>query len=248
MSENCHVCDDLYNFIDEPQKTHQCPSCGHIYRIPPEDNYLYHKEKYRTDDRFFRNNKEFDPDGTVNENFHRARKKIVSSRKDKIAQYLSPEYSILDIGSGAGTFVNEIRDSVKESECNEVANNLADECERLGFKVYRGDILKLEIKRTYDVVCAWHVLEHVENIEAFKNLLLELTTKYCIIEVPLLRSMDPNMHRIRNLPTPTVEDWDGHVHYFSPTSLREFFEEEFNILSFEVGAQDPAALCIMEKK
>ncbi|MBT3993007.1 MAG: hypothetical protein HOF02_03040 [Gammaproteobacteria bacterium] len=56
------------------------------------------------------------------------------------------------------------------------------------------------------------------------------------------------MHRIRNLPTPTVEDWDGHVHYFSPTSLREFFEEEFNILSFEVGAQDPAALCIMEKK
>ena len=248
MSENCHVCDDLYNFIDEAQKTLQCPSCSHIYRICPEDNHLYHQEKYRTDSRFFRATDEYNEDGSVNENFHNARNKIVTSRKEKIAQYLSPEYSLLDIGAGAGTFSQEIRDSVKEIECNEIADVLADECERLGFKTYRGDILGLDLGRTYDVVSAWHVLEHVEDIQEFRDLLVNLTTKYCIIEVPLLSSMDPNEHKIRHLHSPTLENWDGHSHYFSPASLREFFEDDFKILSFEVGVQDPAVLCIMEKR
>ena len=247
MIENCHICDDIYNVIDDTEKTFQCPSCSHIYRVCPEDNYLYHQDKYRKDARFFRGNNEFNEDGSVNENFHKARNSIVSSRREKIKNYLNTDYSLLDIGSGAGTFAHEVRTLVKEVECNEVSHVLADECERLGFKTYRGDILSLGLDRTYDVVSAWHVLEHVEDIGSFKDALLGLTTKYCIIEVPLLVSMDPTVKKVRHLHTPTVENWDGHSHYFSPDSLRQFFEDDFKILSFEVGVQDPAILCIMEK-
>ena len=60
--------------------------------------------------------------------------------------------------------------------------------------------------------------------------------------------MSPANLKVRNLETPTVENWDGHSHYFTAESLEEFFEEDFEILSIEVGVQDPAVLCIMEKR
>ncbi len=245
---NCHACGDLYNEVGYLKDTYDCPSCGHIYRLCPADNYEYHKNQYRKDNRFLRDNIEFDDDGSVNEHFHKARKSIVEARRKKIEKYLDPSYSVLDIGAGAGTFIQEIKDLVGEIECNEVADNLLAECERLGFKTYPGDILNIEFNKQYDVVSAWHVLEHVEDIQSFRDKLVQLTKKYCIIEVPLIKSMNPANLKVRNLETPTVENWDGHSHYFTAESLEEFFEEDFEILSIEVGVQDPAVLCIMEKR
>lgn len=244
----CHACGDLYNEIGSLENTHRCPSCGHIFRTCDISNYEYHKNQYRKDDRFIRDSDEFDDDGSVNDNFHKARKNIVTKRREKIEKYLDTSYSLLDVGAGAGTFINEIKDCVKEIECNEVADNLLAECKRLGFKTYPGDFLTIDFGKQYDVVTAWHVLEHVEDIGSFKEKLVQLTKKYCIIEVPLLSSMNPGNPRVRHLESPTPENWDGHSHYFTPQSLEEFFEEDFEILSMEVGVQDPAVLCIMEKR
>ena len=245
---NCHICENSYNKAERYEDTYECSLCAHVYRVSPQDNYEYHKNQYRGDKRFLRDNNEFNEDGSVNERFHTARKSIVKRRREKISKFLNKDYRVLDIGAGAGTFLREIKDYIKEGECNEVDDNLVRECERLGFYTYCGDILRLSLEKTYDVVFAWHVLEHVEDINAFKQKLFDLTTKYCIVEVPLLKSMDPTVQRVRSLNSPTVENWDGHSHYFSPQSLERLFKDDFNIISLEVGVQDPAVLCIMEKR
>ena len=51
---NCHTCGDLYNQVGYLNDTYNCPSCGHIYRTCPADNYEYHKNQYRKKQQAFR--------------------------------------------------------------------------------------------------------------------------------------------------------------------------------------------------
>ena len=103
-----------------------------------------------------------------------------------IDQYLNEKYSWLDVGAGAGTFAKHLQDKVDSIECTELDPSLINECRKLGFTTYEEDFLNLEISKKYDVVSAWHVLEHVENIESFLEKMSKLVLKHCIIEIPLL--------------------------------------------------------------
>jgi len=240
---NCHCCGSEYKNVY--QNTLKCDTCGHIHRIYPGNSVKYHQEQYRTIER--RDHAEIDAEGNVTELFHEKRKDICSKRVEMIDQYLNEKYSWLDIGAGAGTFAKHLQDKVDSIECTELDPSLISECRKLGFTTYEEDFLNLEISKKYDVVSAWHVLEHVENIESFLEKISKLVLKHCIIEIPLLISLSGE-GRKRKLVDPTIDNYDGHTHYFSKESFESIASKYFDILEITEGVQSPALLAIMEPK
>mgnify|MGYP001340253334 CR=1 FL=1 len=110
---------------------------------------------------------------------------------------------------------------------------------------YQGDFLKLQFPQTYDIVSAWHVLEHVTDIDAFLKKCASLTRGYCIIEVPTLVSLTGEGRR-RELKDPAIGLYDGHAHYFTKKSFEIIANKYFSIIEIKEGVQAPALLAIME--
>ena len=89
---------------------------------------------------------------------------LLGSVKEKIEK-------ILDVGYGNGSFLKISKTMMKECSGYDIS----------GFELPE-NIIKVEdmYKYSYDVVCFFDVLEHLENIEVIK----ELKTKYIYISVP----------------------------------------------------------------
>tara|TARA_R110002110_G_scaffold45817_4_gene139289 strand:+ start:383 stop:1123 length:741 start_codon:yes stop_codon:yes gene_type:complete len=226
---------------------YQCKSCEHIYCDYKGDIVDYHVNMYRALTGPRRDKEEIDASGQVTELFHTKREDMVAKRMSFIENILTEDYECLDIGAGAGTFAKSLAKRVKTVECTELSANLLEECKRLGFKTYDEDILTLELEKKYDIVFAWHVLEHLEDIHAFVDKVRNLTKRYVVIEVPLLTALNGQGRR-RRLKEPNLGNFDGHAHYFSHRSFRLLFEEQFEILEIKEGVQSPALFALMEVK
>jgi len=227
----CHICGDKYRNLNARTDAFQCQACDHIFRTFDNDPIEYHRDFYRKTHQ--RDNQEFNADGSVNERFHQARKKIVEKRLHILKPHLSPGDTMLDVGGGAGTFAKVVRPHIKSVEVTELDPNLITEVMRLGFVAYEDDFLTTEFRQQYDWVCAWHVLEHVEDAHSFVRKMEQLSNRYVVIEVPTARKVH--------------KEFDGHYHLFCEKSLRILLEEEgLRIKEMRKGVQKPAILAIAE--
>jgi len=209
-----------------------CTSCKHGYREFENNLIDYHKNEYRKN--FTRVRNEFDENGNVTQIFHDARKKIVEERLMIVKKYLNKNCTIVDIGSGAGTFAYTIKPFVKNIICLELDDALVKESNRLGFKTIQEDFITTNFTKTFDIVFAWHVLEHIENIHEFIKKCYKLSNEYVIIEVPTRRA--------------AKQKFDGHVHYFNENSLSRLAHlHGFKIEKIQNGVQKPAILIILKK-
>lgn len=225
LPTNCHACDFPYE--KQQPNFFVCPRCGHGFRTFDGDAIAFHAEEYRKT--FRRDPKEIDAQGRPTALFHKKRKAIVRKRAALIRKYLSPGDTCLDIGAGAGTFCREIQKRVSTIECTELDENLAEESRRLGFPTRTGDFLEMEFSGPFDIVFAWHVLEHVEDARAFVKKAASLARKYVIVEIPWKRRVP--------------EGFDGHFHYFSEPSLRLVLREP-RVVEVREGVQAPALLAV----
>lgn len=245
-SLKCHSCGSVYNQIAE--RVFQCNQCDHIYRKYNGDNLLFHEKSYRNNDtRFMRHNKEYNSDGSLNENFHTARHNIVTQRHKKILKYLDNNLTFFDIGAGAGTFLKQIKSDVAQISGNELDIKLINEMDKFCDQTIKGDFLAIDIPNSYDLVSAWHVLEHIENIDHFLNKVHSMVDKYFFVEIPTLKSYYTKT-RTRELISPTTNNWDGHVHYFSKQSLEIYLNKKFDVILMSEGVQSPAIFSIAKKK
>lgn len=233
---NCKVCNSSNNNLIQ-HKVYKCNECNHTFINYTDDGILYHKELYRKPGQDgTRGNNEVQ-DGKFTQEFHNRRKTICEKRINKTKEYLLECDSLLDIGAGGGTFLNMAKNYVLEYEATEVSDLCASNLTEYGYKVHHGAFTKMDINRSFDLVTCWHVLEHVEDLPSFLDKAVKVTDKYLIIEVPTNR-------RLRN---PDV-NFDGHFHYFSKESISLLFEKHFNFLYLGEGIQNPALLCILQKK
>tara|TARA_Y100000310_G_scaffold267365_1_gene279312 strand:- start:891 stop:1637 length:747 start_codon:yes stop_codon:yes gene_type:complete len=243
---NCHCCENE-SYILLIEDVYKCNICDHVFINYKYDNTKFHVEIFRDLKGARRDEEEIDESGKITKLFHEKRKEIVSKRAEYVKQYLKKDYECLDIGAGAGTFAREIQHHVKEIECTELTPSLIEECERLGFDTYKDDFSLIDFERKYDVVFAWHVLEHVVDVKQFKEKIEKVMGKYAIIEIPLLVALNGQGRR-RNLKTPNGGNFDGHAHYFSEQSFVRLFENEFKILELKEGVQSPALFAALERK
>lgn len=250
-NNNCHACGEVDSYLEyrTPESdiitspdgkidcwyyglglydVYACSSCGHIFRYYNGDVEEYHREKYREEFGIF--DKE-------------ERMQLLMNSLAAVKDFIDPNDSILEVGSGDGLLSSTIRGTlgVKNINCCELDPNLVKKCEDLGFKTFNQSILDIK-NHTFDIVIAMDVLEHIVDLQQFRDKMEELVNKYLILQVPTARTGD----------CPAIK-FDGHSHYFNPYSMSKLFEKSFDIVHFQVGEKNEFArgkelLFVLQKK
>jgi|TARA_B110000908_G_scaffold31900_1_gene37988 2-polyprenyl-3-methyl-5-hydroxy-6-metoxy-1,4-benzoquinol methylase len=142
--------------------------------------------------------------------------------KKKVAllnSFLPEQKTVLDIGAGTGDFLHAckkdnwkvvgVEPSIKAREIAESKNVLLEK--ELSF--FKG--------QKFDVITLWHVLEHVENLEAYTQSLQELLKENgtLLIAVPNYKSFDASHYG----SFWAAFDVPRHVWHFSQTSIQKIF-------------------------
>ena len=245
---HCFVCDSRSPQIDKRLiDVYKCEKCGHIYINYQGDGLKYHQNEYRKNGHgtkfdTSKSSKEIDEYGIFTENFHKKREIIMNKRCDVLNFYHHGCESILDVGAGGGSFLKKVEKNYnfKEIECQEISEVCIKNLELYGFKTHRGNFNEITFEKTYDIVTAWHVLEHVKDIQLFAKQISKLVNKYLIIEIPIGRKLhSPNRYN--------KSSWDGHYHYFTEDSLKLLFGVYFTDFRFLEAIQKPSLQVIFKK-
>ena len=127
---------------------------------------------------------------------------------------------VLDVGSGTGAFLNEMRDNGWQVTGLEPDAGARQKAKALyGIEANVPDELFNLPTNYYDVITMWHVLEHVhrlhENIEQFKKLLKP--DGKIVIAVPNYTSKDGAHYG----PFWAAYDVPRHLYHFSPKAMEK---------------------------
>jgi 2-polyprenyl-3-methyl-5-hydroxy-6-metoxy-1,4-benzoquinol methylase len=195
-----------------------CPACDHGYLVQEQtvDAKEYYGELYRQE---YSHNAE--AAATHAREIYRVYKNYQQDRLHHILPLLTASSQLLEVGASAGQFLCHIKDKVNVVNAIELDKAC---CAFLGSDLgIEADAEFLENSRfanqTYDVVCAFQVIEHVEQPVAFLKSLQRATKKGGAIFIEA-----PNLH------DPLLSVWDvptyrkffyhsAHLHYFSEASL-----------------------------
>ncbi|WKD85512.1 putative S-adenosylmethionine-dependent methyltransferase/MSMEI_2290 [Polaribacter huanghezhanensis] len=151
--------------------------------------------------------------------YQKVRKRTLQKKVAILNSFNFTEKKVLDIGSGTGDFLATCKNAnwnVFGVEPNEDARTISKSKD---INV-RSDILFLK-ETNFDVITLWHVLEHVENLlEYIEILKAKLKPNgVLLIAVPNYKSFDANYYK---------EFWAAfdvprHLWHFSQTSIQKLF-------------------------
>lgn len=132
--------------------------------------------------------------------------------------------NLLDVGSGTGAFVNEIKKkgwAVTGLEPDASAREIAKKLYKLDLKDQK-DFFHLPVS-SFDVISLWHVLEHVHDLETYilqLKFLLKENGKI-FIAVPNYTSLDAKIYK----EYWAAYDVPRHLYHFSPISMQRLMEK-----------------------
>ena len=141
--------------------------------------------------------------------------------------------NILDFGCGTGGFLNLLKNKYNSYgvEMSDIYRNILNE-ENL--KVYKS-INEFNIK--FDIICLWHVFEHLDNplglLAQIKNFLKP--NGIILIEVP--HALDILMTKYKNFEFKKFNYWSEHLILHTKESLQKFIEKSDLRLDYIEGIQ-----------
>jgi len=221
-----------------------CPVCDHGYLLQEHvlDAKEYYGEVYRQE---YSHNAE--AAATNAREIYRVYKDYQQDRLHHISPFLTASTKLLEVGASAGQFLTHFKDKVGEVSAIELDKAC---CAFLGSELgIEADSEFLESSRfagrTYDVVCAFQVMEHVEQPVEFLKTLRQATNTGGLIFVEVPNLHDPLLS-VWNLPTYKKFFYhSAHLHYFTQSSLSKVardagfrpdqieisFTQDYNILN-----------------
>ena len=110
------------------------------------------------------------------------REKIFKPRVEKVIEFCKKynlnNNSIIEIGSGFGTFCEEMksRNYFNEVVAVEPTPSLAESCRKRGIKTIELPVEKITVKNKYDVLVSFEVIEHLHSPSNFVNDIRKLLT------------------------------------------------------------------------
>ena len=247
---DCHACEkkDAYRevYVDNRRlgkpnavipDTFFCIHCNHIFRKYNGDVVEYHRKKYRSSGE---EGSDMYPESE--------RKHYINNIKKVVLPYIDKNMTALEIGSGDGLFAKEIKNHLLNITCLDVDSKMTKMCSDFGFESLTGDVLELEETKKFDVVFGFDVLEHVLDIQSFKEKANKIVNKFLILQVPVNRNLVPPNDYNRG----TADSFDGHSHYFNSKSITELFREYFDVVKIGMSrhgelARGQEMLCIFKK-
>jgi 2-polyprenyl-3-methyl-5-hydroxy-6-metoxy-1,4-benzoquinol methylase len=158
--------------------------------------------------------------GLINKLYQAVRKKTLRQKRRFVCTATSKERgSLLDLGSGTGSFVKEMKDhgwQVVGLEPDADARKVAKE--HFDCELEDSEKLFHLAPNSFDAITLWHVLEHVHNLTGYLEQLKILLKRSgrLIIAVPNYISLDASVYE---------EHWAAydvprHLYHFSPRSMQ----------------------------
>jgi 2-polyprenyl-3-methyl-5-hydroxy-6-metoxy-1,4-benzoquinol methylase len=163
--------------------------------------------------------------GFINRLYQVIRKKTLRQKRKLVCKLTGKEQGkILDVGSGTGAFVNEMKQNGWQ------ATGLEPDT---GARKIAKEVFNCELKNTdeffslppdsFDAITMWHVLEHVHDLQSYlsqlKNLLRE--DGRLIVAVPNYTSFDASVYK----EYWAAYDVPRHLYHFSPDSMKRLIEK-----------------------
>lgn len=160
-----HAPSDIYGFdakdyiSGEIFKIKKCKKCNLIYTAIESSEFS--AQEYYSDD-YYRKNERYSYIFSVINSY------LIRRRVSKLDVYSKKAGYALDIGCGQGYFLKELSDNGWDCTGIEVSERSAYFAKKnLGLKVLtENDSLKNLESDSFDVICLWHVLEHIEEFES----------------------------------------------------------------------------------
>lgn len=90
-----------------------------------------------------------------------------------LSEFSKSDLKLLEIGAGDGAFVKKIAEDILSKEsivCTEFSKYGRHQIEKLGLKCLSQDVRSLsdaKLEGSFDVVCLFHVLEHMDRLDIF---------------------------------------------------------------------------------
>ena len=163
--------------------------------------------------------------GIVNRLYQLVRKKTLKKKRKLVEKITgSKKGQILDIGSGTGAFVNEMKQNgwqVTGLEPDAGARTMAKELHNVELEGI-SQFYQLP-KESYDAITFWHVLEHVHELSAYVQQLKALLKEKgkLFIAVPNYTSKDAVIYK----EYWAAYDVPRHLYHFSPQSMKLLMEK-----------------------
>jgi 2-polyprenyl-3-methyl-5-hydroxy-6-metoxy-1,4-benzoquinol methylase len=163
--------------------------------------------------------------GLVNRLYHAIRKRTLTRKRKLIQQATGLSGGVLlDIGSGTGSFLNEMNQAGWKAtglEPDPDARSMAKQ-------LYGVDLLDIpalyaQAADSFDAITLWHVLEHVHDLQAFIAQLKKLVKKSgkIFIAVPNYNATDAKVYQ----EYWAAYDVPRHLYHFSPQSMKVLLEK-----------------------
>ena len=163
--------------------------------------------------------------GWMNQLYHAVRKRTLD-QKSSWVQSLFTGYKgkLLEVGAGTGAFAN----SMKEKNWEVTALEPDASSRQKAFENYQliletPDTLYQIAENSHDVICLWHVLEHVHDLKgyfkAFNHILKP--NGRLIIAVPNYTSFDAQFYK----EFWAAYDVPRHLYHFSPKSMKALLKQ-----------------------
>lgn len=187
--------------------------------------------------------------GLINRLYQVVRNRTLAQKRNLIKRVTGKKRAnLLDVGSGTGAFVNEMKRhgwEVTGIEPDAEARQVADEF----FKVTLEDtkIFYDLPSQSFDAITLWHVLEHVHDlhhyVERLKMLLKDQGKLF--IAVPNYTSEDAKIYK--NFWA--AYDVPRHLYHFSPESMEKLMKQhDLNIIDYKPMWFDSFYISLMSSK
>ncbi len=203
-----------FKFSKQEFEIAECQACGLIFtKNPPEEQYagnFYEDPDYisHSDSR----------KGMINRLYHIARA-FMLKRKRSLIEKETKGRKLLDVGSGTGYFLNEMKMNGWQVAGLEISDNARRFCEdNFGIHPHLpSDLYEGKIEPGFDVISLWHVLEHIYDPEGYLRIFHKLLNQngLLVLALPNSKSLDAQHYQ---------DFWAGydvprHLWHFSPETI-----------------------------
>jgi 2-polyprenyl-3-methyl-5-hydroxy-6-metoxy-1,4-benzoquinol methylase len=203
----------------------ECPSCGHVQisLLPTvaEDNEYYQSNEMA---------RRLVPKAQMNDEQLMMKYEIWAEKQCTLITDRFPDkkLKILEIGAGYGWFVTKMQKqgySIDGIELSDEKRQMAKKQFDISLLPYNllEDSLPLEMQETYDVICMFHVMEHIIDPLFFMKQLLQALKPGGKIVVNVPNYFD-HLKKISE-PYKNFSYFRPHLSYFKPQTLHQLFEK-----------------------
>ncbi|MFQ5769977.1 MAG: class I SAM-dependent methyltransferase [bacterium] len=255
---NCLVCgSDKYQLkFNAPDRFHlnagnkyrivTCSHCGFVY-LNPRPKLESVAEFYQSD-----NYQPFLSTQTTfnlwDKLYYWTRTYSVRHKRRKIEQ-LKSRGKILDIGCGTGEFLHEMQINGWQVVGIEKERQAAEFAQRAyGLKVFTKELSKINyLKKSFDVITLWHVLEHLHDPVNILKIVKELLKDdgMILIAVPNIASFDAWFYRNNWVAL----DAPRHLYHFMPATVKKISQAAgLEIFKSQQMTLDAFYNCLMSER